>query len=341
MNDVLAASPDRLLPRTDGAARPVSCRAWRRYDGRADCRPLRERRRTVAAPRFDGGRGAAGARAGADAQAGSVLHRRPGDALISTAGFDTDFRRIADADWIIEADCRAARAQARAPGARRCGATSRLDRQLQHVGHPHQRARGGTVRTISDAISLAHTFSIHRGISGCWRSSRRRRPNSAVVAAVVHFADHRLGKGTVIAKDTPNFIANHIALYGVIRTLEALQSGRYTIEEIDTITGPALGRPKSATFRTGDIAGLDILAHVARTLYRPAPGRRSRGVPGAAAAGGHALARMARREDGRGLLPAREERARRIRHPYAGSRDDDLPAEAVRHGSPRSRPPGP
>ena len=77
--------------------------------------------------------------------------------------------------------------------------------------------------------------------------------------AVSRFADHRLGKGVVVAKDTPNFIANHIGLFGVIQMLRALESGEYTIEEIDAITGPALGRPKSATFRTMDIAGIDIL----------------------------------------------------------------------------------
>jgi 3-hydroxyacyl-CoA dehydrogenase len=88
----------------------------------------------------------------------------------------------------------------------------------------------------------------------------------AVVAAMVQFGDHVLGKGVVIAKDTPNFIANHVGLYGVARTLDALATGKYTIEEIDAITGPALGRPGSATFRTMDIAGIDVLAHVLRNL---------------------------------------------------------------------------
>ena len=88
----------------------------------------------------------------------------------------------------------------------------------------------------------------------------------AVIERVSQFCDHRLGKGVVVAKDTPNFIGNHLALYGVMLTLKALESGRYTIEEIDAITGPALGRPKSATFRTMDIAGIDILAHVAKNL---------------------------------------------------------------------------
>ena len=76
------------------------------------------------------------------------------------------------------------------------------------------------------------------------------------------FADLRLGKGVVVAKDTPNFIANHIGLHNLMQIL-ALASGDYTIEELDAITGPAIGRPKSATFRTMDIVGLDMIGHVA------------------------------------------------------------------------------
>jgi 3-hydroxyacyl-CoA dehydrogenase len=92
------------------------------------------------------------------------------------------------------------------------------------------------------------------------------RTDPAVVERIAEFADRALGKGVVVAKDTPNFIANHIALFGLARTLRALASGEYSIEEIDAITGPAIGRPKSATFRTMDIAGIDVLGHVARNL---------------------------------------------------------------------------
>jgi 3-hydroxyacyl-CoA dehydrogenase len=93
----------------------------------------------------------------------------------------------------------------------------------------------------------------------------------AVVSAVARFADHRLGKGPVVAKDTPNFIANHIGLYAMLRVLELLEEGEYTIEEIDAITGPALGRPKSGTFRTMDVVGLDVLAHVVGNLFERLP----------------------------------------------------------------------
>jgi 3-hydroxyacyl-CoA dehydrogenase len=93
----------------------------------------------------------------------------------------------------------------------------------------------------------------------------------AVTLAITRFLDYRLGKAVVPAPDEPAFIANHLGVYGVIGLLNALASGKYTIEEIDAITGPAIGRPKSATFRTIDIAGLDILAKVAQDLRLEVP----------------------------------------------------------------------
>ncbi|MDQ3171707.1 MAG: 3-hydroxyacyl-CoA dehydrogenase NAD-binding domain-containing protein [Acidobacteriota bacterium] len=88
----------------------------------------------------------------------------------------------------------------------------------------------------------------------------------AVVETLRDFLDRRLGKGVVMARDTPGFIANRIGLYGMARTLELVASGRYSIDEVDALTGPLIGRPKSATFRTADIAGIDILSKVARDL---------------------------------------------------------------------------
>jgi len=97
-----------------------------------------------------------------------------------------------------------------------------------------------------------------------------------VLDAVASFADHHLGKGVVIAKDSPNFIGNHIALYGVVQILKQVESGAFTVEEVDAITGPALGRPRSATFRTLDLAGIDILAHVVHNLYERLPDEAAR-----------------------------------------------------------------
>jgi 3-hydroxyacyl-CoA dehydrogenase len=185
--------------------------------------------------------------------------------LVTTAGFDAGLATLEDSDWIIEA------------------IVERLDIKQDLL------ARIDAVRKPT-AIVSSNTSGIPIGVLAEGRSESFRRhwlgthffnpprylrlleiiptpeTDPAVVETVRRFADHHLGKGVVVAKDTPNFIGNHIALYGVVRTLEAVATGRYTIEDVDAITGPVLGRPGSATFRTVDIAGLDILAHVIRNL---------------------------------------------------------------------------
>ncbi len=92
-----------------------------------------------------------------------------------------------------------------------------------------------------------------------------------VVEAVSRFGDVVLGKGLVLAKDTPNFIANRIGTFTTLNILRIMQEDGYTTEEIDTLTGPILGMPKSATFRTLDIVGLDVLAHVVKNLSESLP----------------------------------------------------------------------
>jgi 3-hydroxyacyl-CoA dehydrogenase len=195
--------------------------------------------------------------------------------LVTTASFDAGLPHIKSADWIIEA------------------VVERLDIKQQLLARVEAARRPGS-------IVSSNTSGIPIGALAEGRSEDFRRhwlgthffnpprylrlleliptPDTdlAVTAAISRFADHHLGKGVVVAKDTPNFIANHIALYGVVRTLEAVASGRYTIEEVDAITGPALGRPASATFRTMDIAGLDVLGHVMRNLADRLPDEQDR-----------------------------------------------------------------
>ena len=186
-------------------------------------------------------------------------------ARITTGGFDTDLASIADADWILEA------------------VVEQIDIKRALLDRVDEVRRPGTIVTSNTsgipiaalAEGRSDDFRKHWLGTHFFNPPRYLRlveiiPTSetdpAVTTRVAHFADHRLGKGVVTAKDRPNFIGNHLALYGVMLTLKALESGRYTIEEIDAITGPALGRPKSATFRTMDIAGIDILVHVAKNL---------------------------------------------------------------------------
>lgn len=87
-----------------------------------------------------------------------------------------------------------------------------------------------------------------------------------VVAAVRRFAEHTLGKGVVVARDVPGFIANRLGIFGWIRAMRLLEQYDLTIDEVDALTGPLIGRANSATFRTADISGLDVVAHVTAGL---------------------------------------------------------------------------
>ena len=186
-------------------------------------------------------------------------------ARISVGGFDTDLERIGRCDWIIEA------------------VVEQLDSKVALLERVDEHRAGGSI--VSSNTSGLSIRAMAAGRSTDFRqhwlgthffNPTRYLPlleliptadTSPEVTATVHrFADLRLGKGVVIARDTPNFIANRIGLHNAVRALEALADGSYTIEEIDAMTGPAIGRPKSATFRTIDLSGIDILLHVAENL---------------------------------------------------------------------------
>lgn len=97
-----------------------------------------------------------------------------------------------------------------------------------------------------------------------------------VLESLSEICDLRLGKGVVPAKDTPNFIANRIGTFSMLNALRQMQAMDMTIEEVDVCTGQAVGWPKSATFRTADLVGLDVLVNVVRNIYENAPDDESR-----------------------------------------------------------------
>src|SRR6188474_1580719 len=186
--------------------------------------------------------------------------------LITTAGFDDGLGRVNETDWIIEAvverlDIKRALLEkvdiARRPGSIVSSNTSGIPIAALAEGRSDDFRRHWLGTHFFNPPRYLHLLEV----------IPTAETAREVVGAVVSFADHHLGKGVVIAKDSPNFIGNHIALYGVVQILEQVESGAFTIEEVDAITGPALGRPKSATFRTLDLAGIDILAHVVHNLY--------------------------------------------------------------------------
>src|SRR5208337_4097821 len=86
----------------------------------------------------------------------------------------------------------------------------------------------------------------------------------AAMQAIDHFCALYLGKGVVYAKDTPNFIANRIGTFSILNVMRLMQEMGLSIEEVDALTGTAVGWPKMATFRLADMVGLDVLGHVVR-----------------------------------------------------------------------------
>jgi 3-hydroxyacyl-CoA dehydrogenase len=99
-----------------------------------------------------------------------------------------------------------------------------------------------------------------------------------VLQSLDEICDQRLGKGVVPAKDTPNFIANRIGTFSMLNAVRQMLALEMTVEEVDACTGPAIGQPKSATFRTADLVGLDILVHVIRNIYENATTDASRDI---------------------------------------------------------------
>lgn len=91
--------------------------------------------------------------------------------------------------------------------------------------------------------------------------------DSEVVKFLMHYGDLYLGKTTVLCKDTPAFIANRIGVFGIMKVINSMQKLDLNIDEVDKLTGPVIGRPKSATFRTSDVVGLDTMVKVSSNLY--------------------------------------------------------------------------
>jgi 3-hydroxyacyl-CoA dehydrogenase len=184
---------------------------------------------------------------------------------IRTGGFDQDAGLVADADWIVEAVVESLEIK-----------QTLLSRLAAHFSPE------AVLSTNTSGIPIAAIASgLPSALASRWLGTHFFNPprylrlleliptpatSQSVVDRVSDFADRRLGKGIVLARDTPGFIANRLGIFGALRSIELVESGEFTIEEVDAMTGPIIGRPKSATFRTMDIAGVDILAKVAADL---------------------------------------------------------------------------
>jgi len=184
---------------------------------------------------------------------------------VRTGGFDAGLDAACGADWVVEAVVE------------RLDVKQALFARVDGARAPHTIVTSNTSGIPIGALAEGRSDGFRRHFLGTHFFNPPRylklleliptpETDAAVLAQIAEIGDRRLGKGVVVARDTPNFIGNHIGLYAIARILDVWAEGRFTIEEIDAMTGPAIGRPKSATFRTLDITGLDVLIHVARNL---------------------------------------------------------------------------
>jgi 3-hydroxyacyl-CoA dehydrogenase len=196
---------------------------------------------------------------------------------VAIGNFEDDLARCAEADWIIEAVAENLEikrkllsrvAQYRKPGAIVTTNTSGLPVHLiaEGMSEEFQQHWAGT-----------HFFNPPRYLK-LVEVIPGPKTSADVIETLSEFCDRRLGKGVVVAKDTPNFIANRIGTFSMLNALRLMTTLGMTVEEVDACTGPAVGQPKSATFRTADIVGLDVLLHVVKNIYETVPNDESREI---------------------------------------------------------------
>lgn len=192
--------------------------------------------------------------------------------LIEIGNFEDDMERLEEADWIIEV------------------VTENLEIKKQVFANVDKhRKKGSIVSSNTSGISVEamiedcsedmkkHFLGTHFFNPPRYLKLLEVIPTSHTDPDVLEFmkvfGENVLGKGVVEAKDTPNFIANRIGTYGLLITLREMLEQGFSIGEVDSVTGPLIGRPKSATFRTLDVVGLDTFLHVARNVYDKVEGK--------------------------------------------------------------------
>src|SRR5580693_2596847 len=189
---------------------------------------------------------------------------------IRTGNFIDNMKDIADCDWVIEV------------------VVERLDIKKQVFDEVEKYRRPGTLITSNTsgipihmmADGRSEDFRRHFCGTHFFNPPRYLRlleiiptpaTDPAVTKFLLHYGDLYLGKTTVLCKDTPAFIANRIGVYGIMAIFGLVEKLGLTIDEVDALTGPVIGRPKSATFRTADVVGIDTLVKVAKGVKENCP----------------------------------------------------------------------
>ncbi|MFN7014271.1 MAG: 3-hydroxyacyl-CoA dehydrogenase family protein, partial [Bacteroidia bacterium] len=200
----------------------------------------------------------------------SPIYRKSFARLIKTGNFEDDFQKINDCDWVIEV------------------VVERLDIKQQIFEKVDKyRKLGSIVSSNTSGIPIhmmlegrSEDFKKHFCGTHFFNPPRYLRlleiiptpqTSKEIINFLMSYGEKYLGKTTVLCKDTPAFIANRIGVYGIMALFHLVEKMDLTVEEVDKLTGPVLGRPKSATFRTCDVVGMDTLVHVANGLKQNCP----------------------------------------------------------------------
>jgi 3-hydroxyacyl-CoA dehydrogenase len=186
--------------------------------------------------------------------------------LIEVGNFDDDLKRVAECDWVVEVikeDLKLKNAL-----------FAKLEPLVSKTAIVSSNTSGMSIAGMTEGRSddfkarflVTHFFNPVRYMK-LLELVAGEKTSPAVLARMAEFGERTLGKGIVFGKDTTNFIANRIGTYGMMRTIQLMDQHGVSIEEVDKIFGPAMGRPKSAVFRTADIVGLDTFLHVTKNCF--------------------------------------------------------------------------
>ncbi len=199
--------------------------------------------------------------------------------LIEIGNFDDDMSRIADCDWVVEV--------IKEDIGLKQKLFAQVEKHLSPTAIVSSNTSGLSIAGMTEGRSesfkkrflVTHFFNPVRYMK-LLELVAGTQTDPKVMEALAHFGENTLGKGIVYGKDTTNFIANRIGTYAMMRTLQLMTEDglrgqtpgdSFTVEEVDKIFGPALGRPKSAVFRTADIVGLDTFLHVTQNCFDSLP----------------------------------------------------------------------
>ncbi|MFT7205100.1 MAG: 3-hydroxyacyl-CoA dehydrogenase, partial [Algoriphagus sp.] len=205
----------------------------------------------------------------------SAIYDKAFAARITTGNFDDDLPKIKEYDWVIEV------------------VVERLDIKQQLFEKVEKYRKPGTLITSNTSGIPMHLmcegrsedFQVNFAGTHFFNPPRYLRlleiipgpkTDPSIIEFLMEYGDKFLGKETVLCKDTPAFIANRIGVYAIISGMHAIEKMGFGVSEVDKLTGPVIGRAKSATFRTMDVVGLDTTVNVANNLYKALPHDESR-----------------------------------------------------------------